>query len=95
MTNYGGLSTTYHVNRLAGTIVNGVPQYDFDGACIIWATNVISGGHNQSKGIGALNAIYAFRNGGKNYYEDVPGVLNLLAGTYGLGEAEAAARIVS
>ena len=89
-----GLTATYHVNRLANTILNGVPQLDFDGACIQWATNVIPG-HGQTRGIGALNAIYAYRNGGKNYYEDTPGVLNLLAGTFGLGENEAAARIVS
>ena len=98
MANYGGLSVTYHMNRLAGTIINGVPQLDFDGAAIQWADNVIPGGrasHGQTRGIGALNAIYAYRNGGKNYYEDTPGVLNLLAGTFGLGENEAAARIVS
>ena len=89
-----GLTATYHVNRLAGTILNGVPQLDFDGACIQWATNVIPG-HGQTRGIGALNAIYAYRNGGKNLYLDTPGVLNALAGTYGIGEAEAAARIVS
>jgi hypothetical protein len=94
MANYGGLSATYHLNRLAGTIKNGVPQLDYDGAAIQWATNVIPG-HNQSRAIGALNAIYASRNGGKNYYYDTPGVLNALAGTYGIGEAEAAARIVS
>ena len=98
MANYGGLSSTYHLNRLAGTIINGVPQLDFDGAAIQWADNVIPGGrnsHGQTRGIGALNAIYAYRNGGKNYYLDTPGVLNALAGTYGIGEAEAAARIVS
>jgi hypothetical protein len=94
MANYGGLSTVYHINRLAGTIVNGVPQYDFNGACIQWA-NVAIPGHNATRGIDALNLIYASRNGGKNYYEDTPGVLNLLAGTYGIGEAEAAARISS
>jgi len=94
MANYGGLSTTYHINRLAGTIVNGIPQYDFNGACIQWA-NVAIPGHNATRGIDALNLIYASRHGGKNYYEDTPGVLNLLAGTYGIGEAEAAARISS
>jgi len=94
MANYGGLSAVYHLNRLAGTIVNGVPQYDFNGAAIKWADLVIPG-HGTTRGIDALNAIYANRNGGKNYYEDTPGVLNLLAGTYGIGEAEAAARIAS
>jgi len=94
MANYGGLSTVYHINRLAGTIINGVPQYDFNGACIKWADIAIPG-HNATRGIDALNLIYAYRNGGKNYYEDTPGVLNLLAGTFGIGEAEAAARISS
>ena len=94
MANYGGLSTVYHLNRLAGTIVNGVPQYDFNGAAIKWAT-VVLGAHNATRGVDALNQIYASRNGGNNLAEDTPGVLNLLAGTYGIGEAEAAARIVS
>jgi len=87
------LSTVYHLNRLAGTILNGVPQYDFNGAASIWAFNVT--GNKYSRGIDALNQIYAYRNGGKNYYEDTPGVLNLLAGTFGLGEPEAASRISS
>ena len=93
-----GRPATYHLNRLAGTLLNGVPTLDFDGAAIKWADNVIPGGHNahgQTRGIGALNAIYAYRNGGKNYYWDTPGVLNGLAGTWGLGENEAASRIVS
>jgi hypothetical protein len=88
------LSTVYHLNRLAGTIINGVPQYDFDGAATRWGT-VVLGAHNATRGIDVLNLIYAYRNGGKNYNEDTPGVLNLLAGTFGLGEAEAASRIVS
>ena len=88
------LSTVYHLNRLAGTTINGVPQYDFDGAATSWGT-VVLGAHNATRGIDVLNLIYAYRNGGKNYYEDTPGVLNLLAGTFGLGEAEAASRILS
>lgn len=94
MANYGGLSAVYHMNRLAGTIVNGVPQYDFDGAAVRWGDIAIPG-HKATRGIDVLNQIYAFRNSGKNYHEDIPGVLNLLAGTYGIGEAEAAARIAS
>jgi|GEM_PF-2803609 len=94
MANYGGLSAVYHMNRLAGTIVNGVPQYDFDGAAVRWGDIAIPG-HKATRGIDVLNLIYAFRNSGKNYYEDIPGILNLLAGTYGIGEAEAAARIAS
>ena len=88
-----GRTVVYHLNRLAGTIVNGVPQYDFNGAANIWAFNVT--GKKYSRGIDALNQIYAFRNGGKNYYYDTPGCINALAGTTGLGEAEAARRIVS
>ena len=88
-----GLSAVYHLNRLAGTIVNGVPQYDFNGAATIWALNVT--GKQFTRGIDALNQIYAYRNGGLNFYYDTPGAFNALAGTYGLGENEAAARIVS
>jgi len=87
------LTTVYHLNRLAGTILNGVPQYDFNGAAQIWAFNVT--GKRYSRGIDALNQIYAYRNGGKNYYYDTPGAFNALAGTTGLGEAEAASRISS
>ena len=87
------LSTVYHLNRLAGTILNGVPQYDFNGAAQIWAFNVT--GKKYSRGVDALNQIYAFRNSGKNYQYDTPGAFNALAGTTGLGEAEAASRISS
>ena len=95
MTIGDGLTATYHMNRLAGTIVNGVPQYDFDGACIRWGT-VVLGSHNASRSIDVLNQIYASRNGGKNFHWDIPGVLSMLAsGSMGLGEDEAARRIVS
>jgi hypothetical protein len=93
MTIGDGFTATYHINRLAGTIINGVPQYDFNGAASLWAFNVT--GRKYSRGIDALNQIYAFRNGGNNLKEDTPGVLNLLAGTTGLGENAAASRIVS
>jgi hypothetical protein len=88
-----GRTTVYHLNRLAGTLLNDVPQLDFNGAANIWAFNVT--GKRYSRGIDALNQIYAFRNGGKNYYYDTPGAFNALAGTFGLGEAEAARRITS
>jgi len=88
-----GRTTVYHLNRLAGTLLNDVPQLDFNGAANVWAFNVT--GKRYSRGIDALNQIYAFRNGGKNYYYDTPGAFNALAGTFGLGEAEAARRIVS
>jgi hypothetical protein len=88
-----GRPAVYHLNRLAGTLVNGVPQYDFNGAANIWAFNVT--GKRYSRGIDALNQIYAFRNGGVNFQYDTPGAFNALAGTFGLGEAEAARRIAS
>ena len=88
-----GRPAVYHLNRLAGTLVNGVPQYDFNGAANIWAFNVT--GKRYSRGIDALNQIYAFRNGGVNYQYDTPGAFNALAGTFGLGENEAARRITS
>jgi hypothetical protein len=88
-----GRTTVYHLNRLAGTLLNDVPQLDFNGAANIWAFNVT--GKRYSRGIDALNQIYAFRNGGKNYYYDTPGAFNALAGTFGLGEVEAARRITS
>ena len=93
MTIGDGFTAVYHLNRLAGTIINGVPQYDFNGAASLWALNVT--GQKYSRGIDALNQIYAFRHGGNNLKEDTPGVLNLLAGTFGLGENAAASRIVS
>jgi len=88
-----GRTTVYHLNRLAGTLINDLPQLDFNGAANVWAFNVT--GKRYSRGIDALNQIYAFRNGGKNYYYDTPGAFNALAGTFGLGEAEAARRITS
>jgi hypothetical protein len=88
-----GRTTVYHLNRLAGTLINDVPQLDFNGAANVWAFNVT--GKRYSRGIDALNQIYAFRNGGKNYYYDTPGAFNALAGTVGLGEVEAARRISS
>ena len=88
-----GRPAVYHLNRLAGTIINGVPQYDFNGAANIWAFNVT--GKKYSRGIDALNQIYAFRNGGRNLQLDTPGCFNALAGTSGLGENEAARLIAS
>jgi hypothetical protein len=94
MTAMDGLGTTHHLNRLAGTIVNGVPTLDAQGAAQKWCANN-SVLHNNGGTAGCLNLLYASRNGGKNYWWDLQGVLNGLAGTWGLGEADAAARIVS
>ena len=90
----GGVSTTYHMNRLADTILNGVPQYDLDGAAVRWA-KIVLGSTDATRAVDALNQIYANRNSGKNYNYDLQGVLNALAGTTGLGEAEAARNIAA
>ena len=95
MTARDGLGTTHHLNRLAGTIVNGVPQYDAQGAAQIWAKNNSVVPYAGIAIVGVLNSLYAKRNGGINYNYDLQGVLNALNGTVGLGEAEAAAEIVS
>ena len=90
MTAGDGRGTTYHLNRLANTLINDLPQYEQQGAVAIWcANNGLSAGGGGK--LGNLNLLYAKRNGGKNYNWDTPGVLNGLAGTWGLGEAEAAA----
>jgi len=89
MTAGDGLTYTYHLNRLAGTVLNGVPQYDAQGAANKWA------GTTGLAIAGALNTLYASRNSGRNYNYDLQGALNALAGTSGLGINEAAARIAS
>ena len=94
MTAGDGRGTNYHFNRLANTLINDVAQYDEQGAVAIWCANngLSSGGGGK---LGNLNLLYAQRNGGKNFQWDTPGVLNGLANTWGFGEAEAAARIIS
>jgi len=82
-------SYVYHLNRLAGTIVNSVPQLDEAGAANKWA------GTKNLKTVGALNALYASRHSGLNQGLDLQGILNAFAGTTGLGPNEAASRIVS
>ena len=90
-----GRDAVYSLNRLAGTLVNGIPQLDFNGACVKWGV-IVLGATNATRGIDVLNQIYAFRNGGKNYLLDTPGVLSMLAtGKLGLGENEAARLILS
>jgi hypothetical protein len=83
-----GRTLTYHLNRLADTLINDVPQFAAMGAANLWA------GTNGLGLPGALNTLYAARNAGKNYNYDIQGALNALAGTKGLGVDEAAAEIV-
>lgn len=76
-----GRTMTWHLNRLAGTIVNGVPLYDAQGAANVWAGTSgldLKGALNKKAGTSGLA---------------IQGALNVLAGTTGLGENEAAARI--
>ena len=75
----------YHLNRLAGTLVNDVPTLGEAGAANVYA------GTTGLEVVGALNA--AAGNALPNYRE-LPGVLNQLAGTSGLGVDEAASQIV-
>ena len=84
-----GGSYTYHLNRLAGTLLNDVPTLDGQGAANVWA------GTKGYAIVGALNYLYATRNSGKNPALDLQGILNALAGTTGLGPNAAAARITS
>lgn len=79
-----GDTLTYSLNRLAGTLVAGIPQLDDNGAANVWA------GTSGLDLVGALNvkALNTLPN-----YQDLNGVLNQLAGTSGLGAADAARRI--
>lgn len=82
-----GLGVTHHMNRLAGTLVNGVPSLDAQGAANVWA---------GTSGLGITGAVN-IKNGitDRSLFKELQGALNQRAGTSGLGEAEAAARIVS
>lgn len=77
-----GHTLQYHMNRKAGTLVNGVPSRDAQGAGNIWA------GTTGRDLVGALNV-----KAGNTVYRELAGVLNQLAGTSGLEEDGAAASI--
>ena len=83
-------SLQYSMNRLAGTLVNDVPTLDTQGAANVWA-----GTTTPLDTEGALNYLYRKRFTNPNYNIDLPGILNSLAGTYGLGENLAASLIAS
>ena len=89
MAAHDGYTYVYHLNRLAGTLDNGVPIHDGQGAANIWA------GTTGLGIVGALNTLYASRNSVPFPGYDLQGILNALAGTSGLGVNEAAAEIVS
>lgn len=86
---FDGKTYQYHLNRLAGTLSPyDTPTLDAQGAANVWA------GTENLAIVGALNNLYEQRNG-VNYNYDLQGVLNALAGTWGLGENLAASLIES
>lgn len=82
--NIDGRSLQYHMNRKAGTLVNGVPTRDAQGAANVWA------------GTTDLDLVHALNVKAGNTlpaYGELAGVLNELAGTTGLEVDGAAASI--
>ena len=75
----------YHLNRVAGLLVNDQPTRDEAGAANIWA------GTTDLETVGALNVKAA---NALDAYRDLAGVLNQLAGTTGLEVDEAASFLV-
>lgn len=86
----GGVAVTnlhtlqYHMNRKAGTLVNGIPSRDSQGAANIWA-GTTNRDLVEALNIKAGNTMPAFK--------ELAGVLNQLAGTTGLEVDGAAASI--
>lgn len=79
-----GNTLQYHMNRLAGTLFQGVPLYDAQRAANIWA------------GTTALPLVDALNTKAGNTlpaYKELVGVLNQLANTTGLAQDGAAASI--
>lgn len=76
----------YELNRLAGTLVNGVPSRDAQGAANIWA---------GTSGLALVGALNVKAGNVLPNYRELQGVLNQLAGTTGLGEDAAATAIVA
>lgn len=74
----------WHMNRLAGTLVNGIPSRDAQAAANIWA------------GTSNLDMVHALNSKAGNTmpgFKELAGVLNQLAGTTGLEVDGAAASI--
>lgn len=79
-----GHTLTWHMNRLAGTIVDGVPTLTAQGAANVWA------------GTGDLDLVHALNVHAGNSignYKELAGVLNQLASTHGLEVDGASAMI--
>lgn len=87
MANPDGRSVQYHLNRLAGTLNSAdVPTLAEAAAANKYA------GTTGLETVGALNIKAGITDRSK--FLDRQGILNKLAGTTGLGEAQAAAEIV-
>lgn len=76
----------YEMNRLAGTLVNGVPSLDAQGAANVWA---------GTTGLSLVGALNVQAGNTLPNYRELQGVLNQLAGTSGLGPDAAATAIVA
>jgi hypothetical protein len=79
-----GHTLTYHMNRKAGTIVNGVPTMSAQGAANIWAGTV---------GLELVHALNVRAGNTLPNFKELAGVLNQLAGTTGLEVDGAASSI--
>lgn len=79
-----GHTLTYHMNRKAGTIVNGVPTLSAQGAANVWA---------GTTGLELVHALNVKAGNTLPNYKELAGVLNQLAGTTGLEVDGAASSI--
>lgn len=76
----------YEMNRLAGTLVHGVPTLDAQGAANVWA---------ETTGLDLVHALNVKATNDLPDFKELAGVLNQLAGTTGLGVDGAATAIVA
>jgi hypothetical protein len=76
----------YELNRLAGSLVNGVPSRDAQAAANIWA---------GTTGLALVGALNVKAGNVLPNYKELTGVLNQLAGTSGLADDAAATAIVA
>lgn len=79
-----GHTLTYHMNRKAATIVNGVPTLTAQGAANVWAGTV---------GLELVHALNVKAGNTLPNFRELAGVLNQLAGTTGLEVDGAASNI--
>ena len=78
------MTLQYDMNRKAGTLVDGVPTLDAQGAANVWA---------GTTGLALVGALNVEAGNVLPNYKELQGVLNQLAGTDGLGVDAAAAMI--